>query len=218
MMMAATAVNLALGYVYWIVAARAYSVEAVGLGAALLAAMTLAWTISSLGIGNSVVQLLPGESSGRGFAATVNAALLVASVLGMLVAIVIVGLAPLLGSDFEKLWHDPVYFIAFVLGTAGIIVADIVDKVFIAERSSGRMLARNTVFSALKIVLLVVPVLSAAGGVGIVVSWGAGAAVSVLVTIPLLFRLHRGYTLSLAGTRTRVRSVLRTAAGHHVVS
>src|SRR5262249_41235131 len=67
MMMAATAVNLALGYVYWIVAARAYSVQAVGLGAALLAAMTLAWTISSLGIGNSVVQLLPGESSGRRF-------------------------------------------------------------------------------------------------------------------------------------------------------
>src|SRR4051812_9323867 len=136
MMMAATAVNLALGYVYWIVAARAYSVQAVGLGAALLAAMTLAWTISSLGIGNSVVQLLPGEPSGRRFASTVNAAILVAAGLGMLVALAIVGLVPVLGSDFDALWQDPAYLVAFVLGTAAIIVADIVDKVFIAERSS----------------------------------------------------------------------------------
>ncbi len=218
MMMAATAVNLALGYVYWIVAARAYSVQDVGLGAALLAAMTLAWTISSLGIGNSIVQLLPGESSGRRFSATVNAAILVAAVIGMLVALGIVVVAPLLGSDFDALWHDPGYLVAFVLGTAAIIVADIVDKVFIAERSSGRMLARNTVFSAFKIVLLVVPVLAVGGGLGIVVSWSAGAALSVLVAIPLLFQLRRGYQLSLAGTRGRVRSVLRTAAGHHVVS
>ncbi len=65
--MAATIVNLGLGYVYWIVAARTYSVEEVGLGAALIAAMTLAWAISSLGIGNGIVQLLPRQESGRAF-------------------------------------------------------------------------------------------------------------------------------------------------------
>ncbi len=148
---------------------------------------------------------------------TLDAGLLAATLLGLAVAAVIVGLAPALGADFRVLWHDPVYPVAFVLGTAAIVAGDIVDKAFIAERQSARMLARNTVFSVVKIVLLVLPAAAAAGALGLVVSWGAGSALSLLVAVPL-WSLGRGYKLSLSGTRERLRPMLRTAAGHHLVS
>ena len=76
--MLATGVNLALGYVYWVVAARLYTANDVGVAAVLVAAFSLAWVISSLGIGNFVVQTMSRSASGQEWSSTLNAAVIAA--------------------------------------------------------------------------------------------------------------------------------------------
>ena len=70
--------NLALGYVYWVVAARLYTAHDVGVAAALVAAFSLAWVVSSLGVGNFVVQTMSRRATGREWSSTLNAAVLAA--------------------------------------------------------------------------------------------------------------------------------------------
>ena len=94
-LMLATGANLALGYVYWVAAARLYTPHDVGVAAALVAAISLAWVVSSLGIGNFVVQTMARRASGREWSSTINAAVLVACIAGALsgAALIAVGLA-----------------------------------------------------------------------------------------------------------------------------
>src|SRR5579862_3719125 len=74
--MAVTVVTSALGFVFWLVAARRFSAGAVGLSAALVSAMTVVSLLSNLGINTALVQMLPGRETGREWSATLNAGLL----------------------------------------------------------------------------------------------------------------------------------------------
>ena len=71
----------ALGFVYWVVAARLFSQEAVGYGSAAVSAMGLLGTIGIFGLGTLLIGELPRRSRRAGL---VSAALL-ASGLGSLV-------------------------------------------------------------------------------------------------------------------------------------
>jgi O-antigen/teichoic acid export membrane protein len=94
----------------------------------------------------------------------------------------------------------------------------VTDKAFIAEQRSARMLVRNFVFSAGKVILVALPVFTSARALGIAGSWVVASAGSLLVSVWLLRGLDRGYRASLGGTGRLLRPTLRSAAGHHLVS
>src|SRR5450755_2457620 len=56
-----TLVTSALGFVYWWLAARLFSPEAVGLASASISAMTLLSTISLVGLGSLLINELPRQ-------------------------------------------------------------------------------------------------------------------------------------------------------------
>src|SRR5581483_725249 len=80
-LVATTGVASALGFVYWAVAARLFTQQAVGYGSAAVSAMTLLGTIGMFGLGTVLIGELPRR---RPRAGLVSAALL-ASGLGSLV-------------------------------------------------------------------------------------------------------------------------------------
>jgi O-antigen/teichoic acid export membrane protein len=218
LMMGTTAVNLALGYAFWLVAARSYSVSEVGLGAAAISAMTLAAALSNLGIGNAFVQLLPGRASGREWSETVNAGLVAGSVLGLLVGAVMLVIFALTPGDLSKVASDPAWITVFLVSVVCWLVADLLDKTFIAERASGRMLARNTAASAIKLPVLLVPFVAAAGALGVFGSWTIATAASAVLAVVLMRGLNRGYRPGLDGVARSFGRMLHTSAGHHLIS
>ena len=70
---ATTGVTSVLGFAYWATAARLFSQQAVGYGAAAISAMTLLGTIGMLGMGTLLIGELPRRSARAGL---VSAALL----------------------------------------------------------------------------------------------------------------------------------------------
>ena len=75
-MMCTTGANLVLGYLFWLVAARTFSVSDVGLGAAVIAAMTLCGTIGAVGVGNALIHVLPSRRDDAAWTRTLGAGLL----------------------------------------------------------------------------------------------------------------------------------------------
>jgi O-antigen/teichoic acid export membrane protein len=216
--MGTTGVNLLLGYVFWVVAARTYTAHDFGLAGALISAMTLAFTVSSLGVGNALVQQLSRRDSGHDWSLTLNAGLTAGGLLSLVAGLSIVVVLPLLSSEYGILHDGLVYPLAFLAGVTTWILSDLLDKTFVAERATGNMLIRNTVFSLIKIPLVVLPTFVAAHAFGIVASWVVATTVTLVLSIALVRRLGRNYRPALDGVWGEMRRLQRTVAGHHLVS
>lgn len=217
-MMAVQVLGSLLGFVYWLVAARLYTTSDVGLAAALVSALTLASLLTMLGVNSALVQILPQRESGESWSAALNAGLLVGlagSTVGGIVALVIL---PLLSHQFDILVTKPWYALAFVLGVVATTIVALLDYACIAERSAGRMLVRNVIFSTIKIPLIAIPVIVSIGAFGIVLSWVVSAAAVLIVMFMMLPGLRRGYRLSRAHVGDELRGLRAYLAGHHAIN
>ena len=219
-LMGTTVVTSLLGYLYWVVAARAFPVAEVGLASAFIAAMTMVASVSNLGIGSAVIQSLPQRRSGSDWSLTVNSALVTVAISGLLAgALAVVALpriAPMLGHADNRLALVGL----LALGTTAANMSVVLDSVFIAERAAGKMLARNSAFAILKLAMLLVLVLiPTLGAIGIFASWITASAVTLVAGGALLLpRLARGYTLNIRGLSARVRGMVARMAGHHIIN
>ena len=216
--MAVTIVTSALGFAFWLVAARRYSADEVGLSAALVSAMTLASLLTNLGINTALVQMLPPRAAGRDWSATLTAGVLcgvLSSVLGGALTVV---LLPAISHRFALLEHSLGYVTVFVGGVALTTAANLLDYACIAERRAEKTLIRNTVFSLVKIPVLFIPFVVAMGTFGIFFAWVAATGVTVAVAAAMVPGLGRGYRLGLAGVRSEVRRLGTYIAGHHSIN
>jgi O-antigen/teichoic acid export membrane protein len=184
---ATTGVTAALGFVYWAVAARLFSQQAVGYGAAAVSAMTLLGTIGMLGLGTVLIGELPRRSSRVGLVA---AALLASGfgslVLGMIFAV----LAPNLSERFREISGAPGRAVLFAAGVVLIAVSLVFDQAAVGMMRGGLQLSRNVIFAIAKLLMLPVAavMLHAQVGVGITASWIAGVALSMaLLALRLRF-------------------------------
>src|SRR4051795_6930937 len=75
--MGTAVVSSLFGYFYWVLAARRYDAAEVGLAASLIAALTIASAASSIGLGATIVQALPGRRTVKAWSATLNGSMIV---------------------------------------------------------------------------------------------------------------------------------------------
>jgi O-antigen/teichoic acid export membrane protein len=217
LMMGTTAANLVLGYAFWLCAARLFSVSDVGLAAAVIAAMTLCGTVGGVGVGNALIQLLPTRRDDDAWSRTMAAGVLAGVGASLLVGVVVLLVLPVVSPEFGPLRDHPLAEAGFLAGVALLVSGDLVDRAFVAERASGSMLARNAVTAVGKVVLVALPLVVAIGAAGIVVAWVAAAALSLPAALLLQRRLGRRWR-AVGGVRGEMKRIVRTVAGHHLVS
>lgn len=220
-MMGTNVVTASLGYIFWIVAAHTYSPYDVGLGSALISAMTLASAFATLGMDATLVQMLPRRKAGYAWSLTLNAGLVTGSLAGLLVGAIVVVVFPLFMPQFAIVVHGAGYAFAFVVGVPLITVSLLLDQAFIAERAANNMLVRNAAVAVLKIPLLVLPVvlLVRMGALGILLPGVLAMAVMLIGGMLLLVpRLGRAYCLAAMGIVRQARSMLSTLAGNYFIN
>jgi len=218
-LMATTAVNSALGYVYWIAAAHAFSPHDVGLANALIAAMMLASLVSNVGVPIALVEILPRQRDDRAWSQTLFAALALAVAGGIVAGVLVVLGLPAVSGRFSALW-EPLYATAFVVGVPAWTAVTVLDYTFVAERRSGRMLTRNAIFGAVKLVVLAVPIVLVRGSaLWILLSWVIAAIASLFAGLWLLRALGRRLRLAaVAEVVTELRAIWARLAGHHLTT
>lgn len=220
-LMLTTVANSLLGFGYWVLAAKLYPTQTIGLAAAFIAAFSLAGVIANPAIHSGLTQALPKATPGRQWSALVNGGLIFGSISAVVFGSLLGVLLPLVSREFDPVTASPLNFVGFVAGVVGVVVALIVDYIFVGERSSGIMLVRNVAFGLLKIPLLLVGValVGKSASTGIWGTWvGAGlvsVAVAVFCGLPVL---RRGYKPVARGAMTQMRAMVRDLAGHHLTN
>ncbi len=209
-LMAATLSASAIGFAFWLVAARLYTPAEIGVASTLISATTLIAYLSLLGLNNSLVRFLP-LSDNRG--PEVTQAVLATAGIALLIATAYALVAPLIAPRLDLLSSDVTRSVLFVVLTAAAAANLLTDSVFIALRAAKYNLLVDGVIQSLIKVALVAP-LVAFGAFGVFTAYGLGALVAVALSITLLRRmLHIRPEL---GNRRTLRPYLGYSGGTYV--
>lgn len=211
-LLATTGVTAALGFVYWAVAARCFSQRAVGYGSAAVSAMTLIGTIGMLGMGTVLIGELPRR---RGRAGLVSAALIASGLGSLIFGLAFALAAPYISERFAYVTSGPGQAALFVVGVTLTGVSLVFDQATIGLLRGRLQLSRNIVFAGAKLLALPAAaiILHNQFGVGILLAWVTGTAVSL---VPVAIRLwHAGASILPRPDWAVLRGLGRTALAHN---
>ena len=216
LLMVSTALTSALGYGYWVIAARGYDTQVVGLGTGLIAAQSLTAVACCLGANAYMIHILPKAADDDAWSTMVTAAVTFGALVSAGVATGVAFLLPAVAAHYSSL-SSPGLMALFVVGSALATAGTITDGVFVSARQSGRMLTRNLVFCLVKLPIMAAPLLFVDRPTvfTILLSWVLATAVSLLLAYGYQMRKVRGgYRPRLTPGIGRLLLAWRQLAGH----
>ena len=152
-LMANTVTTSAMGMVFWAVASRIYSPQALGESAALVSAMVLLSTVSQLNLGIGIPRLLPQVQDRRW--RPVLGAYGLTAVVGAVLTGGFLALVPQLPDGFAFLAHDKPLGMALVAAVVLWNIFALQDAVLTSARWAPAVPVENGLFGLLKIVLMI---------------------------------------------------------------
>ena len=180
-----TAATSGLGVVYWMLAARLYSADAVGLNSALISTMMFLVGLSELNLSNAMTRFIP--VAGRSTRRLVRNALGVSFGLSILAGGVYVLGINVLSPAQSFLADSPPVALAFMAATAVWCMFTQQDFILAGLRHATWVTVKNALFGAAKIVLMAVFAAEFAQ-FGIFASWTLPTVAVVILVNWLIFR------------------------------
>lgn len=141
--------NAGCGFFFWIIAARLYTVEQVGLSTALISSLGLVILFSKLGFDFSIIRFISLENKGK----VISTSLIITTAACVLAGAIFILLADLLSPSMLFL-KEPRYALAFLLIGAVNSTASVIGNAFVADRKADHYFMQN-LFMALRIPALV---------------------------------------------------------------
>lgn len=205
-----TAVQSALGFLFWILAARLYTSDDIGIATALISATLLLTNFSLLGFNNSFIRYIPKAKNPSTIVNT--------GIIAVAVAALLVGTGYVLGighfsDELGFLADQRMFAVLFVLITTLEAVNSLTDSVFIAKRASRFNLIIYTSFSVVKVVALVSLVSLASYGVFFAY---VGAVIVALLLSLYFIRKTFGYQLAWRFDRSAARTMAKFSFANYI--
>ncbi|MEV8094921.1 lipopolysaccharide biosynthesis protein [Kitasatospora sp. NPDC085879] len=212
-LLASSVTTAGLGFLFWVVVARFYTPEQVGLATSLISATSLLAYLSMFGLNSTLVRF-PAPAPARNGQIT-QAIALVATVSGAAALVYLAGL-PLYGPKLLFVRGDLLQAGAFVLFCVCAAVNALTDSVFVSARLPQlNVLVDGLIQGLAKLALPVA--LVALGPFGVVASTGGGYLVAVLASLLLMHR-RIGYRFDFRTRGTRLREQLGYSAASYTSS
>ncbi|MFE9876714.1 lipopolysaccharide biosynthesis protein [Streptomyces sp. NPDC005784] len=179
-----TGISAVLGLGYWLLAARYYTDAAVGQGSAAIAAMKLLAGVTAVTLTGALARFIPvaGRATGRLIFRTYAGSSVVVAVAAGIFLLTLNAWGP-----SYRFLHGTLHGLGFVIAVIAWSLLTLQDGVLTGLRSALWVPVGNTVFSAVKLVLLV-GLAAAIPTSGVFVSWVAAIALSVVPLGLLVFR------------------------------
>jgi O-antigen/teichoic acid export membrane protein len=213
-----TVATSGLGALYWLVAARLFAAEDVGINAAMVSAMIFLAKLAQFNLVNGLNRFVPtaGNDTGR----LIAGAYLVALPLAGVAALVFVAGLDVWAPRLDVIRSSRAVVAGFVAATMAWSVFVLQDAALTGLRRATWVLTENTLFGLTKIALLSVLVL-VAPGIGIFASWTLPVPLIIISVSWFLFRRavprHVNDTRA-AATGVDARAVARFATADFVAS
>jgi O-antigen/teichoic acid export membrane protein len=151
-MISGRAASMALGFLFWLLAARLFPADKVGLTAGVVSAMMLCTQLALLGIGSAFIAYFPRHQLKP--AALVDTAVSIVVLSSLVAGAIFLVTASFSFHELRVVGGSALYVVMFlamcVFGTLNILL----DQVSIAIGRGGQVLTRNVVFGGVTVVLL----------------------------------------------------------------
>jgi O-antigen/teichoic acid export membrane protein len=180
-----TAASAILGILYWVVAARYYAPEVVGVNAAIISALIFLSGISQLNLMSVLLRFIPsaGQRTGQLIAGSYGLSLLAAAVLGLL-GLLVINAWP---GAFSFMEVTPAFAPWFILAVMVWCIFNLQDSALTGLRATIWVPIENVTYGVLKIIVLIL-FAKTWPTYGIFISW---VAPLLLVIIPLNVLIFR---------------------------
>lgn len=170
-----------LGFVFWIIIARLYKPENVGIATTLISIMTLLSNFTILGLGSSLNRYLPKSTCKNEL---INSSLVIVTIVTLVVSLVFLLGLPLFSPQLVFLRSNIFYSISFTIFVIFCTWNVLIESIFMAFRAAGNTLMKTGIISVLKLFLPFA--LIAFGAYGIFSSTAAAFALGVIFSIIIL--------------------------------
>lgn len=209
-LMMSTGVMAFFGFFFWMINARLFKPEQVGIATALISIMTLISSFSLLGLNNGLIRYLPTSiRKNQKINTSFTLVILTSAVMALIYLIGINVFSPKLLFVRENVFFAVFFVLAIVFSTLN----NISESVFIAYRSSIYVLIKNTISSLVKLSLPIL--LISLGAYGIFAS--VGISVMVAFVLSLIFLIFKfGYKIRPTIDKEVVERMGKFSLGNYV--
>ena len=211
-LMISTGVMSVLGFAFWIFVARLFSTKDVGIATTLISVITLLSNFSLLGLNTSLIRYLPKSTQRND---KINSVLLLILIASIFVSLIFLGGLNFFSPKLAFLQTKLFYIVTFVIFVIGLSYNTVVDSIFIAYRSTGNVLIKNSILSSLKLIFPLFFVFL--GSYGVFASVGLATLLSAFAGfIILLVRFQ--YQPAFSFNKDVIREMAVFSGGNYVAS
>jgi O-antigen/teichoic acid export membrane protein len=182
------------GFFFWIVAARLYPPEVVGLASSAIAAIGLLSLLSTLGLDYGLLRFLP--AAGDKARDMNNSAFTIGGAVPVLTALIYLAGLSIWSPALLPVRNNLLYFLAFIVFALVNTLQTFNTQCFIAARQSRFAMIQGWIIAWLRFVPLVL-LATSFQKFGIVAAWGLSVVASVIIAItffqPLAYYGHRPF-------------------------
>jgi len=180
------------GFIFWILAARFYSAEDVGLASAAISAMLLLSEISMIGLDYAIVRYIAG--SGSSAKDIINSSFTITGLNSIILSLIFIAGLNFWSPELLPIREQLLFFIAFVVFTSTSNLYILAQRICTAKRKSSFALIIGLVFGLFRLIPLII-VASYSVSLGIFASCGIAtflaAVIGILFFIPKVVPLYR---------------------------
>jgi len=209
-LMMSTAVMAFLGFFFWIINARLFNPEQVGIATTLISVMTLISSFSFLGLGNSLIKYFPSSDRKN---EKINTSFTLVGLTSILISILFLVFLKTFSPKLLFVRENIYFIILFILFITFSSLNAIAENVFIAYRSAKYVLIKNIVWSIIKLILPLF--LITWGAYGIFTSVGIANAIAFLLSFIFLTRRFN-YFLKLIINSSVLKRMFRFSLGSYL--
>lgn len=212
-LMANTLLTSSSGFFFWILAARFYTVEEIGLGSALMSAAGLVSILSLFGFDIGLIRYLPDEKDKSGI---INSCYTITALIALMLTVVFILGLQILSPALMILQEHTVFSAAFIIFTIIITLFGLQTHVFIASRQAKYSFIQALVSTTLRIVVL--PFLVALGAFGVYLSAELAIAIAFIVGNTLIRRVFPVYRPVPTIKKRMINDMIHYSFGNHVAN
>jgi O-antigen/teichoic acid export membrane protein len=203
-----------LGFAFWIVVARFYSPEDVGLASAVITAVGLVASFSHLGLGMGLIKFLSHSSKNAN--SMINTVFTIGTLTSIAATLIFIAGLSFWSPALLFIRENPVYLAAFVIFTIVATLLTLTGQTFIAERRAGFALAQGLTHNLLKLALVIL-LAAFFHSFGIFASWGISLCVVLLLCFFLFLpRVHPGYHIIFTVNKEAVNDMLHFSFANYI--
>lgn len=179
--------SLALGFLFWMVAARYYTPSDIGIISAVLSGIFLISTISTIGLPIALTFYLPRYPKNAN--AIINSCLIIGIIISIIFSLISVLKIQIWAPESKSIMNHLDLTIVFVITTVMTTISLLMSGTFTAgKRNSFHMIKENS-FNVIRILFIIL--FSGLGAIGIFISWSIGLIMSMIMGFFLMFKLWK---------------------------